>query len=57
LTFSERKNASHNFSNFIQYKNRSNKRSILDYDNPRMELLSLEGQKSIQHWQKAAANI
>jgi len=45
------------FSNFIQYKNRSNKRSILDYDNPRMELLSLEGQKSIQHWQKAAANI
>ena len=29
LTFSERKNASHNFSNFIQYKNRSNKEVFL----------------------------
>jgi len=33
------------FSNFIQYKNRSNKRSILDYDNARTELLSIEGQE------------
>jgi len=30
------------FSNFIQYKNRSDKRNILDHNNARTELLSVE---------------
>ena len=41
-------------SNFIQYKNRSNKRSILDYDNARTELLSIEGQEYSMLAKKAA---